>query len=198
MLSLTIDLPTPYHRWRAGAKLGALCASTMILYAISQIELQLIALGGVAVLYAVPSWSFFKLGVQVVRRLWLMIALIFAYHLIWGDPYVGAVIVLRLTSAIALASLVTLTTALRDIQAVLDWLMKPLARLGLRTSAVSLAIALMIRFVPHILLMWDRLSDSWRLRSARRPSWRIVFPIVLGVLEDADHVSDALRARGGI
>lgn len=198
MLSLTVDLPTPYHRIRAGVKLGALCASTMVLYAFTQIEAQLAAFGVVMALYAWPSWSFFKLGLGVLRRLWLMSVLIFGYHLIWGDPYMGGVIVLRLINAIALASLVTLTTALRDIQAVLDWLMTPLARIGVRTAAVSLAIALMIRFVPQILLMWDRLSDSWHLRSHKRPSWRIVFPLLIAVLDDADHVSDALRARGGI
>lgn len=198
MLSLTTDLKTPYHRMSAGGKLLLLCFATMGLYVFDQIVVQVGVLCAVVALYLVPSWAFSRLGARMLWRLWPMIVVLGAFHALWGDIGHGAVVMLRLVNAISLASLVTLTTPLRDIQAVLDWLLRPLAAFGWRVERFSLTIALMIRFVPHILTISDRLTDSWRLRSARSPSWRIVFPILIGVLEDADHVSDALRARGGM
>ena len=35
-------------------------------------------------------------------------------------------------------------------------------------------------------------------RSTKRSFWRIAVPLALSILDDADHVSEALRARGGI
>ena len=43
----------------------------------------------------------------------------------------------------------------------------------------------------------DILRESWRARSPRRPGWRILLPATLAALDDADHVAEALRARGG-
>jgi len=34
-------------------------------------------------------------------------------------------------------------------------------------------------------------------RSRRRPGWQLVLPLSLAALDDADHVAEALRARGG-
>ena len=55
----------------------------------------------------------------------------------------------------------------------------------------------LIRFIPVMLLRMEALALAFRARSARRGSWRIVMPGVLAALDDADHVADALRARGG-
>jgi biotin transport system permease protein len=35
-------------------------------------------------------------------------------------------------------------------------------------------------------------------RSTKRSFWRISVPLAISILDDADHVSEALRARGGI
>ena len=35
-------------------------------------------------------------------------------------------------------------------------------------------------------------------RSTKRSFWRISVPLAISVLDDADHVSEALRAKGGI
>jgi biotin transport system permease protein len=37
-----------------------------------------------------------------------------------------------------------------------------------------------------------------RARSAGKSGWRIVVPLTLSVLNDAEHVANALRARGGV
>ena len=43
-----------------------------------------------------------------------------------------------------------------------------------------------------------QISESWRARSPRRAGWRILPPITMAALDDADRLAEALRARGGI
>jgi biotin transport system permease protein len=90
-----------------------------------------------------------------------------------------------------------MTTELSEIIALLTRLARPLRRFGLQPSVLALSVALMIRFVPVMLLRHDQIIESWRARSPRRPGWRILLPVLLAALDDADRVAEALRARGG-
>ena len=56
----------------------------------------------------------------------------------------------------------------------------------------------MIRFTPALIGKARQLALAWRARSPRRPGWRVVLPLTLGALDDADRVAEALRARGGL
>ena len=42
------------------------------------------------------------------------------------------------------------------------------------------------------------LSEAWRARSPRRTGWQIVMPLAALAIDDAEHVAEALRARGGV
>lgn len=198
MLALTSDIQTPFHRLRAGWKLAALSLSTVGLFAL-QSPLWLAGAAAVtAGFYLTGGAQFARLGLRMLRPLWLVLALILLWHVVTGDWARGAAICLRLGTAVALANLVTLTTKLSDMIDVLMWLLSPLRKLGLRTAPLALAIALVVRFVP---VLGDRarsLTQAWKARSTRPPAWRIVLPLTLSALDDADHVAEALRARGGV
>jgi biotin transport system permease protein len=43
-----------------------------------------------------------------------------------------------------------------------------------------------------------QLSDAWRARSPKRPKWHIVTPFAVLAIDDAEHVADAIKARGGL
>ena len=66
------------------------------------------------------------------------------------------------------------------------------------TALMSLALALVIRFIPVMLTRTEAISLAFRARSPRRPGWRLLMPVSLAALDDAEHVADALRARGGV
>lgn len=123
--------------------------------------------------------------------------MVLAWHVWTHDIVAGLVIVLRLSSAVALANLVTVTTRLTDMIGLVRKISTPLRRFGLHTKVLELAIALVIRLTPVLLLKGRQLSKSWRARSHRRSSWRIILPFTILALDDADHVAEALRARGG-
>jgi len=198
MISLTSPVRTRAHDWPAGAKLAGLCLATLGLFFSADPLVHLAALVAVLALYAAPGAQFLRTGLRSLWMLWPFVLVVAVFHLIDGSAGQGAVIVMRLVTAVALANLVTMTTRLSDMIAVVRWLTTPLRRLGLKTRALEIAMALVIRMTPVLLDKGAALTESWRARSPRRPNWRIVLPFTLLALDDADHISDALRARGGL
>lgn len=197
MISLTSPVRTWAHSIPAGIKLLALSVLTVLLFLLDLAGLALAALA-VAALYLTGGLTFAAQGVRHLRMLWPFLLVIALWHGLTGQAVAGAAIALRLLAALALANFVTMTTRLTDMIAVLTWLLTPLRRLGLSTRAVELAIAMVLRFTPMLVENGQRLAMSWRARSRRRPGWRIVMPMAALALDDADHVAEALRARGGI
>ncbi|MDP3960934.1 MAG: energy-coupling factor transporter transmembrane component T [Pseudorhodobacter sp.] len=198
MLTLTSPCETALHRLPAGAKLAALAALTLGLTALTDLRLIALAAAATALLYLAQGRAFAIHGGRMLRPLWPFLLVLALWHGISGEIARGAGIGLRLLTAVALANLVTLTTRLDDLIAVLERLAQPLARLGLKPRVLALALALAIRMTPVLLDKTRALLQAWRARSPRRPGWRVVLPVLLIALDDADHVSDALRARGAL
>ena len=198
MISLTSPVETRAHRWPAGAKLAALCLATTVLFSIEGLAGQVAFLSVTLILYAAPGWRFLKTGLERLRILWPFVLLILAWHAITADLLNGTVIVLRMITAVALANLVTMTTKLAQMVAVVRWLMTPLRRLGVNTGGIELGMALVIRFTPVLIQKGQMLILSWRARSPKRAGWRIITPFAVLAIDDAEHVAEALRARGGL
>lgn len=198
MISLTSPAKTRAHGWPAGLKLALLCAATMALFQSDDLAFHLGALALTFVLYALPGRVFLRGGLAALRPLWMFVAIIAVWHAFRGEWTLGAVMVLRLMTAVALANLVTMTTRLDEMIALFKWLLTPLRPLGVNTAAIEFSMALVIRFTPVLIAKSRALLDAWRARSARRPTWRIVVPMAVVALDDADQVAEALKARGGI
>jgi len=194
MLTLTSERQTRAHGWPAGAKLAGLVLWTLVLF-------QLPGLAPAMAALALAALAAFSLGIgadwlRLLRMLWPLALVLALWHLATGTPRDGAIAIARMLAAVGAANLVTMTTRLADMQAVVQWLARPLSPV-LPPQALALSVALMIRFVPVMLLRWEALTMAFRARSPRPALWRIAIPAVLAALDDAEHVADALRARGG-
>lgn len=198
MLSLTSPVETRFHRIPAGAKLAALSAATVALFAIDEPRAMGAALAVTAGLYALGGRPFVTAGLRALRPLWIFVAVVLVWHGWAGEPWQGVIIALCMGVAVALANLVTMTTRLEDMTDVVTWLASPLRPLGLSPRVLGFAIALVVRFTPVLLDKGRALGYAWRARSPRRASWRIVLPLTLVAMDDAEHVAEALRARGGL
>ena len=197
MLALTSPVQTPFHRLPAGGKLAALAVFTVLLFWLDSPTSLALALATIAALHLPGGWPFAAHALRLLRPLWPFALVLTLWHLWTQDLRGGAVILLRLTTAVAAANLVTMTTRLSDMITVIERLAAPLARLGLPPRTLALAIALTIRFLPVLSDRLTRIAEAWRARSPRRPGWRILTPATLATLDDADQVAEALRARGG-
>lgn len=197
MLTLTSPVETPLHRLRAGGKLGALALFTFALFWTHSALVLGLGLILVAGLYlGAGGLRFARHGLQMLRPLWPFVAVVALWHLWLEDLAMGAVVVLRMVTAVAAANLVTMTTRLSDMITVLEGLARPLAPV-LPPRRLALAIALVIRFIPVLSERAGQLAQAWRARSGRPPRWRLFGPVVLAALDDAETVAEALRARGG-
>ncbi|MDB6452185.1 CbiQ family ECF transporter T component [Falsirhodobacter sp. 20TX0035] len=197
MIALTSPIRTPWHRIPPGPKLLALIALTAVAMAVSgPLPLALLLLALLAC-YTVGGGRFLRHGLAMLRPLLPLVVVLMGWHLILRAPEAGAVMVLRIAVAMGAANLVTMTTRLDAMIALITKVARPLSHL-LPPKALALAIALMIRFVPVMAARHLAARDAWRARSARRAGWRVVPPVLLGTLDDADRVAEALRARGGM
>ena len=198
MISLTSPVRTWAHDWPAGAKLAGLAAVTTTLFLLPGLAAQAVALLAVLALYALPGPAFLAHGLQQLRVLWPFAALLLVWHAVSGLWSEGLRLALRMTAAVALANLVTMTTTLSDLTDVVHRLFRPLRRIGLPVGLLQAGIPLVIRFTPVLIAKGRMLHQAWRARSPRRANWRIVLPMALLALDDADHLAEALRARGGL
>lgn len=198
MISLTSPVRTRAHDWPAGPKLAALSLATMLLFLLDDIAMQLIALLAVLLLYRLPGPEFFRAGLKYLKVLLPFVAIILVWHVATRDLAAGIAIVMRMCTAVALANLVTMTTQLTQMMDVIRKLLAPLRRFGVRTAPLELAVPLLIRFAPVLVERSQLLFQAWRARSTRRHSWKLILPVMLLALDDADRVGEALRARGGV
>lgn len=196
MLTLTYPHKTWAHRLPASGKLAALALATVGLFASETLVPLLAGALMAAALMLSCGRGFAGTALRSLAVLWPFVLIVALWHLWLGDAN-GAVIILRMVTAVALANFVTMTTRLTDMIAVMEWLLRPMARL-IPAPRLALTIALTIRFIPVMLLRANALAESWRARSAARPSWQILPALSLSALDDAARVAEALRARGGV
>ena len=197
MLTLTSPVEIWAHRWPAGVKLGLLALATTGLFLMSTPQSLTLALAATAGLTLTGGLRFALTALRLLRPLWPFVVIVALWHLWTRDLAGGAVVLLRMVTAVGLANLVTMTTRLSDMIAAFQWLARPLAPLGLSPRRLALAFALVIRFIPVMLERMAQISAAWAARSPRGPRWRVLVPATLAALDDADRVAEALRARGG-
>lgn len=196
MLTLTSPVETWLHGVRAGVKLGVLCVFTAVLFGVSNLWAMVGACACVAALHA-QGWAFARHAGRMLWPVWPFVVVVGVWHGVTGDVLQGTVIILRMLTAIAAANLVTMTTRLADMLGLVEWLLQPFERV-MPARRVALSVALVIRFVPVLGQKLGVIRAAWAARSAKRAGWRIMVPMLLATIDDADQVAEALRARGGV
>jgi biotin transport system permease protein len=198
MLTLTCPVETPLHRMKAGTKLLALAGLSLGLFSLQNLWLILAAGMALAGLYLAFGRVFARFGAKMLRPLWPFMAVLALWHGWTGEWALGLEIGCKMLIAVGMANLVTMTTRLDDMISVVEAATAPLARFGVKPRLLAVAIALVVRFTPVLMDKAGQLGQAWRARSPKRVNWRIVLPISLMALDDADRVAEAMRARGGM
>lgn len=198
MLSLNSPVKTPLHSVPATIKLVTLCLVTLLLFRIDSITTLAISLAVVGTLYAMGGSLFFQTGLARLKPLWFFVLVISVWHFVTDAIEDGVVILLRLTAIVALANLVTMTTRMSALVDVGTRALSPFRRFGLNPETIGLSVGLVIRFIPVLTDKFSKVAEAWGARSAKRQNWRMLFPVFLTTIDDAEQVADALMARGGL
>jgi biotin transport system permease protein len=127
---------------------------------------------------------------------WIWLVALFGFHLLVTGPLVGAVAVLRLLTLVIAAAVVTATTRVTALVAVIEWLTSPLRVFGVRPARIGLVIAMTLRFIPLVADRAARIREAQAARGADRVRLAMVVPLLVQVLRMATTVGEALDARG--
>ena len=199
-LALYVPRASVVHRTPAGWKLLALAGLSALLFTVPTLPVVAGALVGVVVLGVVVA----RLPAGVLLRqaravLWWLVAL-FVLHALVTDVLTGALTVVRLLALVLAAAVVTATTRVTAMVAVIERVCGPLRWVGVRPARIGLVIAMALRFIPLISERADRIREAQAARGGSVRGLRgvatTVVPLLVQVLQLAHTVSEALDARG--
>jgi biotin transport system permease protein len=199
-LALYVPRASPVHRMRAGWKLLALAALSVVVFALPTLPVVGAALAGVLVVgLGAGRLPVAVLAGQARAVLWWLVVL-FALNAVLTDVRTGAVTAIRLLALVLAAATVTATTRVTEMVAVVESICSPLRFLGVRPARIGLVIAMALRFVPLISERADRIREAQAARGGSVRGLRglttTVVPLLVQVLQLAHTVSEALDARG--
>lgn len=197
MGSLYSEHRTWLHGWAAGYKLAA-----MLVWGLALVWVQ--HWSHMAAAAAASGLIYFSLGpaTRPARAMMLGVliaaALVAGFHAFWGQWTVGALSALRLLSASTLGAALVVSTRMGEVARALETLFAPLARFGLRVDLLALQLALMLRFVEHFFVQWQKLNAAHRLRMrGQNGGFKLIAPLAVQMLITAKKVGDALFMRIG-
>lgn len=152
------------------------------------------ALVGVCALFLVARFPPSVPAREVWRIRWLLVVLGGALWM-FASPLAAWIGTARVASILLLASLLTLTTRMEPLLAVLHRLLRPLRRIGVDTDAVTMTISLALTMIPVVASFADDVRQAQEARGVRLRIAAVV-PLLVRTLRHADDVGDALAARG--
>lgn len=183
------------HRVPAGTKLIALMACSLALLSVTDLRILVVVLaliGAVYLQFGREGW----LRLRALRPLVLLLAIVGvfqAYATGWAG---GIALIVRLLAMILLADLVTMTTTMSALMDAMAPVLRAVCPRSVNHRKISLAVALVLRFVPVLLARWQARQEAWQARTNRRVPPRLIAAFVAETLQLADHVAEALDARG--
>jgi biotin transport system permease protein len=190
---------SPLHRLTIGTKLLFLIAIITVLSIVATNPAAiLLATAFTVTIYkiAFPTDGVATLAKQIWALKWLILIIVIP-QLIFGAAWLPVTTnALRLTIAIALATLFTLTTKHEDLLASIEQAVRPLKRIGIKPETVSLAITMTINAIPMILKFAAQTKEAQAARGAKPSITLMTVPLLVASLKYADEFAEALAARG--
>ena len=126
--------------------------------------------------------------------------------LTWEGLAAGAMQIYRLCLLVVVSSLLTFTTSPGQLAHGLEAVFRPLERLGLPVSEVTMVFTIALRFVPTLFGEIDKIVKAQESRGAsirtgplweRGQGWVAVFvPIFVSAFRRAEDLATAMEARG--
>lgn len=196
MGSLYSEHRTWLHAVPAGLKLLMLALMGVALFFTDRVTVLLPSTLLCALMFASlgrASWGAVKLLVSLV----VACLLVLGFHSLMQHPMLGVSSALRLLSTALMGVALTLTTRYTDLLDVLERLLSPLSRVGIRVDRLALQLALMLRFIEHFFVLWQRLDDAHRVRTGQAGGVRLLAPLTIQMLRSARRVADTLELRLG-
>ena len=193
---LDIEGDSPLHRMPVRGKLVLLFAAAIGLFVVSGLYVLVPALvlsAGLLLSTGIGAGQAFRR----TRFVLFTVVLVAAANYVFVSPHEAAAVFCRLAALVLLAAAVTATTGISAFMDEIARLLTPLERYGfVRAADVSLAVGLVIRFVPEILARYRDIAEAHRARGLPVRPLTTLVPLIILTLKDADTIAMAIDARG--
>ena len=183
------------HRVPAGAKLVGLAVVAMLSVFIRQPWQVAVLLLAVGVLYALARIPW-RTALGQARPIAWFAAGLAVFQLVVSGWERAVLVVGGLLGLVLLAALVSLTTRTTAIVDAVVGGAGPLRRVGVDPERLGLLVALAVRAVPVVIDLAREVREAQLARGATASPTAFVVPLVVRSLRHADHLADALVARG--
>jgi len=196
MQSLYVEGNSLMHRLSPRAKLLSLAAFGIVLFIGDNIALLSMAMLLTAVVYRAVGLPLAD-ALGRLRSIFLTIAVVALFNLIFNSWHEALVTLLRLTALMLLAATVTATTTIAEFIDEITALARPLERTGwVQADDIGLAVGLVLRFVPDILGRYQAIREAHTARGLKVRPTTLLAPLIILTLRDADNIAAAIDARG--
>ncbi|WP_461175275.1 energy-coupling factor transporter transmembrane protein EcfT (plasmid) [Arthrobacter sp. Z1-9] len=195
MMGLYVDGASVLHRAPTSAKFLLLF---LILTAVFLVE-NLHALGAILLcsLLVYPAAGIRPpLVWAAVRPVVPIVVLTVAAQILFHSLQRGATFGIRLLIAILLASLLTYTTRSSDMLEFFGKMLGPLRYIGISPWRASLVLSLTVRAIPLLSSSVTTAREAFLARGQKAYSYEIVVPVIVGLIQTAEAIGDAISARG--
>lgn len=192
--ALYLPAASPLHRMRPGVKLFLLPVFAALLFATASLPAVMGALALVLGAFALAEIPVPVL-LRQLRPAALVLGLLFLAQAWFGGWASAALVCLRFLALILAASLVTLTTRPSAMVAALEIFFRRFRFLGVDPEKLSLAISMVIRFIPVIQAVAGEVREAQAARGRSGSLVRLAVPVVVRTLKLADEVAEAIDAR---
>lgn len=194
--SLYLEGNSLFHRLSAKVKLALLLVVGLGLALSSSLLVQALATLLFGMIYDRLGLGF-RQAFARIRPVVVTIALFAIINALVLTPHDALVNSLRLLAVVFLAATITATTSISAFMEALMVILMPLERVGLIKAAdVSLALGLVLRFVPDIARRYQALKDAHLARGLTVRPLHMIGPLIILTLKEADSIADAIDARG--
>lgn len=186
--------PGVLERLPAGFKFAALFVLSIVTYLIPWMSVQLGLLIAAFVIALLPRVPLMRLVKSLLFSL-VIVGLVVAIMAWQQDLARGVHFGMRLLTLVLLAFAVTASTTFPQMLRVFEKIVSPLRWVGVNTENISMAMALTIRFVPHLMGMYQEIREAQIARGLERRPLALIVPMIFRTLKTSEQVAQALDAR---
>ena len=184
------------HRLSAGLKLGLLAVAGAGLMWVNDWRVLSAVLVAVVGLLWRTGTPVALLWFRVRSLFWVLIVLM-VYTAVVQSVEHAVVIGLRVSVLMLGALVVSVSTSISELMAVVLWLLQPLERLGLvNTERVALAFGLTLRLIPELSVQWHDIREAQAARGLSANPLTMGVPMLLRTIRRAQEIAEAIDARG--
>ena len=174
---------------------------TLMIYA-SRVPVRYMLRGLRAIIFIVVFTAvlniFFTPGQNVIFEKWI-------FRVTWEGLAVAGVMGIRLTMLVIGSSILTLTTSPLQLSDAIEYLLKPLKKIGVPAHEIAMMMTIALRYIPTLMEEMDKIMKAQMARGADFDTGGIIkkakslipllVPLFISSFRRADELAVAMEAR---